>query len=124
MKSVAEQFEELVATRKPSPKKFEMGLADAAKIRADKISTEEWAAILKSDLALFEEVALELREKLGSASSIELCKVFSDSIRKTVRIIKEEIKIQGRPSFELDKALDRGVSEQLTETMARIKRAG
>lgn len=124
MKSVAEQFEELVAIRKPSPKKFEMVLADAGKIKAEKISTEEWAAILKTDLAIYEQVALELREKLGPSSATEVCKVFSDFVRKTVRVIKDEIKIHGRPTFELDKALDRGVSDQLTSTMARIKQAG
>jgi hypothetical protein len=124
MKSVAMQFDELVAMRRPSPKKFAIALASVDKIKTEMISSEEWMLILKSDLTIFEEVAMELREKLGFAAATEICKVFSDSVRKTVGIIKNDIKMNGRASFEVDKALDRGVSDQLKETMSRIKRAG
>ena len=123
MKSVAEQFKELVAARIPAAKKCEMSLVAGNSKVPVLLTTEHCAEILQNELDLLASVAFDLREKLGYQATPEICKEFSQQVRVAVGAIKQRIKTHGRPSLETEKVLNRGVTEKLSKTLDQIKKA-
>jgi len=120
MISIANQFNELLATRIERKLNLHRVLGESFSLSPIP-TTDECLQILKSHIALLETVAFDLRYKFGPESIQDICREFSQQVRSNIRMFKTRIRAEGMPGIYFDQAFESGLSDIVLRSLSMLR---